>query len=277
MDLIRISELKKNVIEEVFLYAKEFQNGKKSDILKNKNVITIFPQNSLRTRLTFESAVNDLSGNNYSFDLDVLEKNEKLEDVILYLNNLIDLMIIRYPKIDKIEEIKKYATFPVINAMTRENHPCEILADYYGLREKLGRINDLKYTFIGASGNILNSWINISNVYSLDFQQIFPKKYLSKNTSIKTTDQISEIRNSDIILTDTFPEEFEENNPFTVDAEIISRSGREVIINPCPPFKRNIEITDDVLKSRNFIGYEFKKNLVYVQKGIIEYSMKSSI
>jgi len=78
------------------------------------------------------------------------------------------------------------------------------------------------------------------------------------------------INNTDIILTDSFPEDFEENNPFTVDAEIISNSGREVIINPCPPFKRNIEITDDVLKSRNFIGYEFKMNLVYVQKGIIE-------
>jgi ornithine carbamoyltransferase len=121
MDLLRISDLQRGKIEEIYRYAAEYKNGKQSDILKNKNILTIFPQSSLRTRLTFESAVNDLSGRIYSFDLDILEKSEALEDVVRYLNNWVDLMIIRYPDIKKLEEIQEYTSFPIINAMTREN------------------------------------------------------------------------------------------------------------------------------------------------------------
>ena len=81
-------------------------------------------------------------------------------------------MIIRYPDITKIDEMRKYAVFPIINAMTSENHPCEIVSDYFGLREMVGNITDLTYTFIGSSGNILNSWINIAKIYSLDLKRI---------------------------------------------------------------------------------------------------------
>jgi len=277
MDLLRISDLKREQIEEIYNYAAEFKNGGKSNVLKNKNVVTIFPQSSLRTRLTFETAVNDLSGRISSFDIDTLEKSEALEDVVSYLNNWVDLMIIRYPDITKIEEIQKYASFPIINAMTRENHPCEILSDYFGLGELIGSIADLTYSFVGSSGNILNSWIHIANIFSLDLQQIFPKKYETKNRSIKTTDQVSEIKNSDIILSDPFPEEFSENNPYTITKELVQSIAKKVYINPCPPFRRNVDITDEVLQSKSFVGYEFKKNLVYVQKGIIEYCMKNSI
>ncbi|NQT60523.1 MAG: hypothetical protein HQ557_16220 [Bacteroidetes bacterium] len=275
MDLLKISELQRDEIEEIYVHAAEYKNGKKSEILKNKSVITIFPQSSLRTRLTFETAVNDLSGRIYRFDLDILEKSEALQDVILYLNNWVDLMIIRYPDITKIEEMQKYATFPIINAMTRENHPCEIVSDYFGLREMLGSITDLTYTFIGPAGNILNSWINIAKIYSLDLKQIFHKHYLAQNRSIKTSDQISEIKNSDIILTDPFPKEFKENNPYTLTKEILQGIGKDVIVNPCPPFRRNVDISDEVLTSQNFVGYEFKKNLVYVQKAIIECCLKN--
>ncbi len=275
MDLLRISDLQRDQIEEIYRYAAEFKKGKQSDILKNKNVITIFPQSSLRTRLTFESAVNDLSSRINSFDIDILEKNEALEDVISYLNNWANLMIIRCPDIIKLEEIQKYASFPIINAMTRENHPCEILSDYFGLRELVGSITDLQYSFIGSSGNILNSWIHLAEIYSLDFQQIFSTSYLTGSDSIKTTDQMDAIKNSDIILTDPFPKEFSEYNPFTITQEIVRNIGKEVYVNPCPPFRRNVDITDEVLQSGSFVGYEFKKNLVYVQKGVIEFCLKN--
>jgi ornithine carbamoyltransferase len=155
-----------------------------------------------------------------------------------------------------------------------ENHPCEILSDYFGLSQLIGDITDLKYSFIGSSGNILNSWVHMAEIYSLDFQQIFSKSFLTKGSSIKTTDRMDEIESSDIILTDPFPKEFSENNPFTITQEIVRNIGKEVYINPCPPFRRNVDITDEVLQSDNFVGYDFKKSLVYVQKGIIEFCLK---
>lgn len=130
-NLIRLSDYQKKDAEEIFRIADDLQNGKYTDCLKGKTIVMFFPESGIRTRVTFEKGIYLLGGQTILFPPDALDKKEKLEDVIGYLNQWADALIVRHKSIEVLEEIEKYADFPVINAMTDVNHPCEMLADMY--------------------------------------------------------------------------------------------------------------------------------------------------
>lgn len=98
--------------------------------MEGKTIALFFPEGSIRTRVTFEKGVKELGGNTILFPPSALDKKEKLEDVIGYLENWADAVVIRHGDIGVVREVAEHASIPVINAMTSENHPCEILAEF---------------------------------------------------------------------------------------------------------------------------------------------------
>lgn len=132
-DLIRLTDLQESDIYEIFHIADEISLGKYDGFLNGKSVILFFPAASIRTRVTFEKGICLLGGQSIQFPSDTLDKKEELRDVFGYLNNWADMVIIRHKDIRLLEEAAVYANVPVINAMTDQNHPCEILADLYSL------------------------------------------------------------------------------------------------------------------------------------------------
>ena len=284
-DLISISKLSKeeilNLLESAEELKKNLYKGLDYKPLKDKTVITSFPANSLRTRISFETGIFQLGANSINMQID-LEGTEPIEDKIGYLNNWIDYLVIRFPKENLIEEAAAIAEFSVVNAMSRESHPCEILSDFMTLSEMRKDIKSLKMVFIGAEGNIANTWFQLAEKLDLNLTQVCPKGYeinkelfqKSENGSrgeIKTTNSIAEgLKNADIILTDGWPKVNDDRFlPYQITLDILKMADKNCIVNPCPPFTRGNEIADEIIKSRYFIGYRAKENLLHMQKAIL--------
>lgn len=179
-----------------------------------------------------------------------------------------------------IREIASCSGIPVINAMSGENHPCEIVSDVYGIRKRKPDFRSLTYVFVGPRGNILQSWVNIAEVLNLRLIHVADEserlKVDAKSYALsQSLDDV--LPHTDILLTDPLPascrtEEYYAR--FQITKARLELLPRDALINPCPPFQRGEEIAAEVIASDRFVGYGFKKDLLTVQNAIITYCMR---
>lgn len=271
-NLIYIEDFSKEEIYEIFKRADQFVNDAgQAKPLEGKTVILFFPESSIRTRVTFEKGIQELGGKTILFPPSALDKKEKLEDVIGYLGNLVDAVVVRHSDIEVVKNLAKYAKIPVINAMTSKNHPCEIITDLYALSQIYDDVEKKKFLFVGAKGNIGNSWKAASELLGFELEQCCPVGYELKNIKVYTNiaDAIS---GKDIICTDSIPDKVKEVfNDYQITLQHMERANPGAVLNPCPPFFRGEEVSADVINSDYFVGYGFKKYLVPVQQAILCY------
>lgn len=273
--LVRLREYSREDVQGIFHIADELQSGKYKDFLNGKTIVIFFPDLSIRTRITFEKGIYLLGGQTILFPPSALDKKEKIEDVIGYLNNWTDGLIIRYKDISVIDEITRYANFPVINAMTDINHPCEMLADMYGLSKIREDFTKENYLFVGANGNVGLAWKEASELMDFSLTQSSPSGYKISGVN-HIIDLKSAIVGKDIICTDSLGSDIlKDFSEHQVTLEIMENANKNAILNPCPPFYRGEEVSKDVIESKYFVGYSFKKYLLEIQQAIIIYSMLS--
>lgn len=272
-NFIRLTDYKSNDMYDIFKLADEVQEGKYHDILKGKSIVLFFPNTSIRTRVSFERGIYLLGGQPILFTTETLDKKENLKDVVGYLNNWSDLLIIRYSDIAVLEKISEYSKVPIINAMTGINHPCEVLSDMYGFSKIRKDFTKDKFLFCGAKGNIGLAWKEASDVMGFELEQCCGHGY--EMDHIITYKNINEaIIGKDIVCTDSLPASaLDDFKDCQVTAEIMSKANEGAVVNPCPPFYRGEEVSDDVIESKYFVGYEFKKYLLPVQQAIMVYCL----
>ena len=272
-NLIRLTDYLANDIYDIFHIADELSVGKYADILKGKCVVLFLPDSSIRTRISFEKGICLLGGQPILFPTEALDKKEELRDVCGYLNNWADIVIVRHKNIEVLETISKYLRVPVINAMTDINHPCEILADMYALSKIRKDFIKDKYLFCGRNGNIGLAWKEAADVMGLDLEQCCGRGY--EIEGVVTYDNISTaIKGKDIICTDSLPSNIlADFKKCQVTKSAMDMANEGAILNPCPPFYRGEEVSEDVIQSKYFVGYEFKKCLLEVQQAIIVYCL----
>lgn len=272
-NLIRLTDLQLREVYEIFNIADEISTGKYSGFLNGKSVILFFPASSIRTRVAFEKGIYLMGGQSILFPSDSLDKKEDLRDVCGYLNNWADIVIIRHKDIQLIEEFTKYSNASVINAMTEMNHPCEVLADMYSLSKIRDNFISDKYLFCGKSGNIGLAWKEASKVMGFDLSQCCGFGY--EMDGVKVYHDIkTAIKGKDIILTDSLlAEELNDFRDCQVTKKVMDMANKNSVLNPCPPFYRGEEVTDDVIHSKYFVGYEFKKNLLVIQQAVMIWCM----
>jgi len=272
-NLIRLSDYSKNEISKIFDLADCINKDEYKTYLKDKTVILFFPESSIRTRVTFEKGIHMLGGQSILFPSNVLDKKEKTEDVIGYLNNWADCIIVRHNNIALMDEMARHTKIPIINAMSSINHPCEILTDLYSLSKIRKDYLHENYLFVGAKGNIGLAWKEASELLGFSLEQSCPKGY--EMEGIKFEYDISKaIINKDIVLTDPLKgEQLQDFKDYQVSKELMTKANENAIFNPCPPFFRGEEISEDIIDSEYFVGYESKKSLLEVQQAIIIYSM----
>ena len=272
-NFIRLTDYTASDIYDIFRIADEVLQGKYHDILKGKSVVLFFSSASIRTRVTFEKGIYLLGGQPILFPTETLDKKEDLKDVCGYLNNWADMIIVRHKDINVLEKMAKYSKVPVINAMTDSNHPCEIVTDMYSLSKIRDNFVNDKYLFCGKSGNIGLAWKEASEVMGFDLSQCCGVGY--EMEGVKTYHNIKEaVQGKDIICTDSLPAEI--LNDFSecqVTGEIMDMANENAVLNPCPPFYRGEEVSDDAIESEYFVGYEFKKNLLAVQQAAMIWCM----
>lgn len=272
-NLIRLTDLQSDEVYEIFNIADEISKGKYSGFLNGKSAILFFPTSSIRTRVTFEKGIYLSGGQSILFPNDALDKKEDLRDVCGYLNNWADIVIIRHKEIRLIEEFARYSKVPVINAMTNINHPCEILADMYSLSKTRDNFVKDKYLFCGKNSNIGLAWKEASQIMGFELSQCCGMGYEMENVKVYH-DIKTAITGKDIICTDSIPgKEVNDFKDCQVTKEVMDMANKNAVLNPCPPFYRGEEVSDDAIQSEYFAGYEFKKNLLIIQQAIIIWCM----
>lgn len=271
--MIRLTDYSLTEINNIYSLVEDIEIGKYNQFLKGKTVVMFFPNNSIRTRVTFEKGIHLLGGHTILFPTETLDKKEELKDVIGYLNNWADLVIVRHKNIKVIEEIATYSIVPVINAMTDENHPCEVLSDIYALSKIREDYKKDKFLFCGANGNIGKAWKETAEVFGFELEQCCAPGF--EIDGLKVSYDINDaIIGKDIVCTDSLPEKYLELfSKCQVTKAVMDKANKGAILNPCPPFYRGEEVSTDVIDSEYFVGYEFKKYLLLVQQAIMVYCL----
>lgn len=270
--LLHFRDLSKQDIRHIFELADRLKSGSNaSDLLAGKTVVLFFPESSIRTRVSFEKGIRLLGGDSILFPSEALDKKEDIKDVTGYLENWADMVIVRYRDLALIEYMSECSDIPIINAMTSENHPCEILADLYALSLKYDDYLNKKYLFMGARGNIGNTWKSASDVLGFAFTQCCPTGYEIVGADV-CYDIKQAVADKDIICTDSISSSAKEDfKDFQITLETLKLAKEHACLNPCPPFFRGEEVSADAIDSKYFVGYGFKKNLLEVQQAVICY------
>lgn len=274
-NMLRLTDYSVDEIFKIFSIADEIYSDNYMNILKDKTVVMFFPASSIRTRVTFEKGIHLLGGQTILFPTETLDKNEAIQDVMGYLNNWADLIIVRHKNITLLEELAKYSKVPVINAMTDVNHPCEILSDLYALSRIRPDYLKAKYLFCGADGNIGRAWKEASDVFGFNIEQCCGAGYEIPGL-VSHSDINEAIIGKDIVCTDSMPTDYRQRfGNYQITKDILDRANDGVLLNPCPPFYRGEEVSVDAIDSEYFVGYDFKKALMVVQQAIIIYCLSN--
>lgn len=269
---IHLSDFSKQEMIHIFKLADQIKADAGASIpLKGKTIVLFFPESSIRTRVSFEKGIQMLGGNTILFPPEALDKKEDIKDVIGYLENWADLVIVRHRELSLIESMAEHSHIPIINAMTSVNHPCEILTDLYSLSKKYADYCEKEYLFMGARGNIGNTWKEASELLNFKFTQCCPKGYEIDGASV-CYHLGQAVLGKDIICTDSIPASAKDDfKGYQISLEHLKQANVGACLNPCPPFFRVEEVSADAIDSEYFVGYEFKKPLLEVQQAIICY------
>ncbi len=268
---IKLTDFKKSELFEIFKIADSIEQYE--GFLKGKTIVMFFPSSSIRTRVSFEKGIYLLGGQSILFDPTTLDKKEDIRDVCGYLQNWADAVIVRYPDITMLDKMAEAMTIPVINALTDDNHPCEMMSDLYALSKVRADYLRDEYLFVGADGNIGRAWKEASEAFGFSLTQSSPAKYqiagVTCNDNLKNA-----LEGKDVICTDSIPSNMiGEFKDYQISKDLMGVANKGAILNPCPPFYRGEEVTEDVIDSDYFVGYEFKQSLLKVQQAILIYCL----
>lgn len=278
-NLLRLTDLQASEVYEIFHIADDIKAGKYNGFLAGKSAVLFFPASSIRTRVTFEKGIYLLGGQSILFPSEALDKingaarSEDIRDVCGYLNNWADIVIARNKEIRLLEKMAEYSNVPVVNAMTDRNHPCEILTDMYSLSKIRENFVKDSYLFCGKSGNIGLAWKEAAEVMGFELSQCCGAGYEMEDVTVYHNIKEA-VKGKDIICTDSLPVDvINDFRECQVTGEVMAMANPNAVLNPCPPFYRGEEVSDEVIESEYFVGYEFKKNLLTVQQAIMIYCL----
>ena len=263
--------------------------------LKGKLLIQMFEKSSLRTRLSFYLAIKQLGGTALTLRPDELHigiRSEPVSDTAKILGTYADLFMLRTDSEKKLELFKKNLDIPLINGLSPDSHPAQILSDIFTIEEiKKKTVSKLNICWIGDSNNVLNSLVEASIKFDFNLKIACPKEYMPKKKLMEWikknngkvyifNNPLSAIKNSDVLLTDKVISMNDRVNKsykikkfkkFKINDDILKFAKKDLIILHCLP--RGDEITENVFNSVRSKVWTQASNRVHVQKSILLYCL----
>jgi ornithine carbamoyltransferase len=296
-DLVSTRDLGPQGVEAV-LHLAELMKSRPSVFsraLAGKQMVMFFEKPSLRTRLTFESGMVSLGGTAMFVDQSQspLDAREKLSDIAHNLERWVDVIVLRTFAQETITGMARYASVPVINALSDLEHPCQALADYLTLRERFGDPKQITLAYVGDGNNVahsllltcacLGSSIRIATPkgYSCNTQIVAEAKKIAKQTGAKLeflTDPHAAVAGVDAVYTDAWASMGQENEsgkrseifpPYQVNRSLMAEAAPHAVFMHCLPAHRGQEVTDEVMDCEQSVIFEQAENRLHVQKSIL--------
>lgn len=303
-DMLSIHDLSVDDVQEILVLAKELKAKQKAGIehhlLKGKTLGMIFEKSSTRTRVSFETGMYQLGGQALFLsnrDLQ-LGRGEPIKDTARVLSRYLDGIMIRTFGHDRVVEMAKYASIPVINALTDLLHPCQVLTDLLTIQEHKGKnLKGLKMAYVGDGNNMTNSYMYGCAKAGMTFVVATPEDYRPDEQVVKNaiedakatgasitlvTDPKEAVKDADIVVTDTWASMGQEAEhdmrkkifaPYQVNKELLQGADKRVIVMHCLPAYRGEEITEDVFEANADVIFDEAENRLHTQKAIMALTM----
>jgi len=294
-DLISIADMSPQDIRRVVNTALMMKSGRSSSVLKGKTLALLFEKPSLRTRVSFDVAMQQLGGHAvYLSPAEVgLGEREPVADVARVLSRYVDAIAARTFKHETVEELARWADVPVINALSDGEHPCQALADLLTIYEKKGRWRGLVLAFVGDGNNVARSLMLGSALAGMDFRIASPQGYgistelvdkakslaAASGATVACVESPQEaVSGADVVYTDVWmsmgqeKEQAERQRAFSgyqVNAELLALASPDAIVMHDLPAHRGEEIADEVIEGPRSVVFDQAENRLHAQKAVL--------
>ena len=255
--------------------------------LRDRTLAMVFEKASTRTRVSFEAGMNQLGGIaiNLNRHDTQLSRGEPIEDVARVISRMVDVVMIRTFGQDILERFAAHSRVPVINGLTNEHHPCQILADVYTYVEHRGSIAGRTVAWVGDGNNVCHSFIHAAPKFGFRLNVACPAEYhpdlmdLAKGGDhvMLTSDPREAVAGADVVVTDTWvsmgDQDYEDRlhafDAYTVDEALMETAAEGAVFLHCLPAHRGEEVTDAVIDGPRSLVWDEAENRIHAQKAVL--------
>jgi len=271
-----------------------YKRGRRDRPLAGKTLAMIFEKPSTRTRVSFEVATRQLGGDAIFLSTadSQLGRGETVADTARVLSRYVDAILIRTNQPEKLDELARHATVPVINGLTDSSHPCQIMADVMTLQEKKGPVADQVVAWSGDGNNVATSWIHAAARFGFTLRLACPQELAPSPRILDwarregarvslTTEPREAVAGADCVVTDTWismgvEESVNRDNmlaAYRVDDALMACARPDAIFMHCLPVKRGQEVTAGVVDGPQSVVWDEAENRLHTQKGILAWCL----
>ncbi|MDX8046343.1 ornithine carbamoyltransferase [Gracilibacillus sp. S3-1-1] len=296
-DLLTLADYSKSEIAYILELAMEIKqkqkNGEVYQPLKGKTLGMIFEKSSTRTRVSFETGIYQLGGMGLFLSSNDIQlgRGEPISDTAKVLSGYLDGIMIRTFSQQDVEDLAANASIPVINGLTDDYHPCQVLADLQTIQEVKGRLEGLKLAYIGDGNNMAHSLIIGCAKMGLDVAIAAPEGYQPDENIVKqaqaftddseifiTEDVVEAVKDADVIYSDVWAsmgQEEEQNErekafaSYQVNADLFSHAKQDAIFMHCLPAHRGEEVTAEIIDGDQSVVFQEAENRLHAQKALM--------
>ena len=273
-------------------------NAGRARPLADKSVALIFMKPSMRTRVSFELGVVQLGGTPIVLGSgDAFSRNETVHDTVKVMERYVDAIVLRTFAQSHVEEVAEVSSVPVINALTDDYHPCQVLADLLTIREHKGDLAGLTLAYVGDGNNMLNTLMIGCAQVGMDLHAAVPKGYEPLPTAEKRAREIAEttgssitvqddptwaVAGADVVVTDTWASMGQEHEhgeraavfaPYRVSPALMEGANEGALFMHCLPAHRGEEVADAVIDSSVSVVFDEAENRLHAQKAVLSLLM----
>ena len=263
-----------------------------SSALKGQYLSLLFEKPSLRTRMTFELAVKQLGGD-FVAQVGMIADREPLKDVARNLARWTDAIVARTYSQETIDELARWSGLPVVNALSDVYHPCQALADMVTLKERFGHLRGLKLAYLGDGNNVAHSLLLCCARLGIHCTVATPSRYQPQGVIVEQARQLagtcgakieiavdaaSAVESAHAVYTDVCASMGEESEAvernklfadYQVNEGLLLIARKDAVFMHCLPAKRGLEVTDEVMESRQCVAFDQAENRLHAQKALL--------
>jgi ornithine carbamoyltransferase len=300
---IDLGDFEPTVLKSILLNGRRMKDGRRGrpqgateagEPLKGRLLAMIFERPSTRTRVSFDVAMRQMGGETIILSAGDMQlgRGETIADTARVLSRYVDGIMIRATNHEVIMELARHATVPVINGLTDQSHPCQIMADLLTLEEKKGDLRALTVAWCGDSCNVTNSWIHAAGKFGFALRIASPELLQPSETLRRwarankadlmiTTDPAAAVSNADCVIADTWvsmnvADSANRHNllrPYQVGAGLMKLAKPDAIFMHCLPAHRGEEVTAEVIDGPQSVVFDEAENRLHVQKSILAFCL----
>ena len=279
------------------LIQERFKNYVADQPLVDRMLAMVFEKSSTRTRVSFEAGIHQLGGSSIVLNTGEtqLGRGEPIEDVARVISRMVDIVMIRTFEHSIIERFASQSRVPVVNGLTNDYHPCQVLADVYTFLEHRGPIAGKSVAWIGDGNNMCNTWIQAAQIFDFKLNVATPSGYgvdparargVGREHLELFADPMKAAEGAHLVTTDVWTSmgfEAEEEarrkafGAFRVDARLMASARPEALFMHCLPAHRGEEVAAEVLEGPQSVVWEEAENRLHVQKALMEYLLLGRI